>query len=554
MRSQAMASSDGDVPGQRSHLKVLGEVARVSASEYDYGLFWKEYMRANKPVVLTGLMESWRSCEDWVLESGAPNLDFIGENFGSSRVQVADCARKEFSDQKRQDMTVRQFVDYWSALRDDAASNCNSESRLLYLKDWHFVKEFPAYCAYNTPEAFSDDWLNTFLDAFQMHSVSAEITPKSSNDDNQCSDYRFVYMGPKGTWTPLHADVLRSYSWSANVCGRKKWLLLPPEQVELVYDRFRRNTVYDIFSEVSEQQFPGFSQTRWMECDQGPGEILFVPSGWFHQVTNVEDTISINHNWLNGCNLHWAWKLLRKEYRETVESIEDIRSIANDFEMLCQRNLAANSGMNYLDFAIFVAKMVDGNIGLLWDLFQKSFGEKKLALIEDSVWKCTIHQCLFNLLQMKQILEEMILEDAFQLGDSFAVTVNCKFLESVYNVRAESDDCTAPLDGKLAVEYARSPEMRFISAFFRVFSLMEDTVSSQPIEITDLLTEDDQNLSDAKLDQELPRQRAAEDSGPLLILKAIQYVLDTASGAGLMASYIDQCSVTIPVTLTLNQP
>lgn len=38
------------------------------------------------------------------------------------------------------------------------------------------------------------------------------------------------------------------------------------------------------------------------------------------------------------------WKLLHSDYRETVESIKDIRTISDDFEGLCQRNLAANSG------------------------------------------------------------------------------------------------------------------------------------------------------------------------------------------------------------------
>ena len=33
----------------------------------------------------------------------------------------------------------------------------------------------------------------------------------------------------QGTSTPLHADVLRSYSWSANIAGRKLWRLLPPQ-------------------------------------------------------------------------------------------------------------------------------------------------------------------------------------------------------------------------------------------------------------------------------------------------------------------------------------
>lgn len=41
-----------------------------------------------------------------------------------------------------------------------------------------------------------------------------------------------------GSWTPLHADVFRSYSWSANVCGKKKWIFLPPSQCHLVFDRY----------------------------------------------------------------------------------------------------------------------------------------------------------------------------------------------------------------------------------------------------------------------------------------------------------------------------
>lgn len=40
-----------------------------------------------------------------------------------------------------------------------------------------------------------------------------------------------------GSWTPLHADVFRSYSWSANVCGKKHWLFLSPSQSHLVFDR-----------------------------------------------------------------------------------------------------------------------------------------------------------------------------------------------------------------------------------------------------------------------------------------------------------------------------
>ena len=41
------------------------------------------------------------------------------------------------------------------------------------------------------------------------------------DDALRTGDYRFVYLGPKDSWTPMHADVLRSYSWSANISGHK---------------------------------------------------------------------------------------------------------------------------------------------------------------------------------------------------------------------------------------------------------------------------------------------------------------------------------------------
>ena len=65
---------------------------------------------------------------------------------------------------------------------------------------------------YFLPIYFSSDWLNEFSDF---------------RTDTQ-DDFRFVYIGPQGTWTPLHTDVYCSYSWSANIVGRKRWWIFPP--------------------------------------------------------------------------------------------------------------------------------------------------------------------------------------------------------------------------------------------------------------------------------------------------------------------------------------
>ncbi|KAF0918996.1 hypothetical protein E2562_027632 [Oryza meyeriana var. granulata] len=262
--------------GIGGRVKVVGHVERVDARRLCYAEFVDRFMRPNRPVVLTGLTSSWRSCQDWTLAADrrAPDLEFLARTFPSPFVQVADCSSWEFSDQKRLEMSMREFVDHWVG----SSSNGNSGGSLLYLKDWHFVKELGLL-------------------------------------------FMLMFLGP--------------------TAGRQMNL---------------RSSVYNINDDVSEKQFPEFNNAEWLECTQEQNEIIFVPSGWYHQVHNLEDTISINHNWFNGYNLHWVWNLLHEDYKVAKDYIEDIRDICDDFEGLCQRNLAANTGMNFYDFFVFITR------------------------------------------------------------------------------------------------------------------------------------------------------------------------------------------------------
>lgn len=100
-----------------------------------------------------------------------------------------------------------------------------------------------------------------------------------------------VFLIPR---TPFHADVFRSYSWSANICGRKKWLLYPPGQEEFLRDT-HGNLPYDVTSaELQDKSlYPNTEEAcQPLEIIQEAGEIIFVPSGWHHQVYNL--VISVN--------------------------------------------------------------------------------------------------------------------------------------------------------------------------------------------------------------------------------------------------------------------
>lgn len=105
--------------------------------------------------------------------------------------------------------------------------------------------------------------------------------------------------------TPFHADVFRSYSWSANICGRKKWLLYPPGQEEFLRDT-HGNLPYDVTSSELQDRglFPHSEEAcQPLEIIQEAGEIIFVPSGWHHQVYNLVKTANLSR-------LHWIYTLL----------------------------------------------------------------------------------------------------------------------------------------------------------------------------------------------------------------------------------------------------
>lgn len=81
--------------------------------------------------------------------------------------------------------------------------------------------------------------------------------------------------------TKFHSDVMNSFSWSANICGRKLWYLLRGGQEKY----FALGN--EIFVEDIRQHRDRWTEAGVIEFVQEPGEIVFVPSGWYHQVHNL---------------------------------------------------------------------------------------------------------------------------------------------------------------------------------------------------------------------------------------------------------------------------
>lgn len=82
--------------------------------------------------------------------------------------------------------------------------------------------------------------------------------------------------------------------------------------------------------------------------------MVFVPSGWHHQVHNMQDTISINHNWVNGCNLWNMWLFLQQELRTVQQEVLQWKDTMPDWHQHCQVIMRSCTGINFEEFYHFL--------------------------------------------------------------------------------------------------------------------------------------------------------------------------------------------------------
>lgn len=109
------------------------------------------------------------------------------------------------------------------------------------------------------------------------------------------------------------------------------------------------NLPFDINDETYQNNIRD-KNIRSIEVIQRTGQTLFVASGWHHQVWNLEDTISINHNWFNGCNIHCILNAMISKFNAVLREIDDCKDM-DGFEEHCQLMLKSDFG---LDFHMFL--------------------------------------------------------------------------------------------------------------------------------------------------------------------------------------------------------
>ncbi len=111
------------------------------------------------------------------------------------------------------------------------------------------------------------------------------------------------WLGPTGTVTPLHCDF--DDNIFAQIWGTKRIFLVPPHHDEFLYVREANPVLFGspVDPEAPDlERFPLARRANFIECIVRPGELLYVPAGWYHQVRALSFSLSANR-WARGVPL-----------------------------------------------------------------------------------------------------------------------------------------------------------------------------------------------------------------------------------------------------------
>eukprot|EP00808_Paulinella_micropora_P031873 g74186.t1 len=136
--------------------------------------------------------------------------------------------------------------------------------------------------------------------------------------EGRFKERRWLLIGGPGSGSSFHLDPFACSAWNALLQGRKRWAFYPPGTVppgiQISFWRSLPNSdSSSTQKEITYQSCP----TKWwfthlyptlgpsqrpIEIIQEAGEIVFIPSGWWHSVLNLSDTVCYTQDFVDNHN------------------------------------------------------------------------------------------------------------------------------------------------------------------------------------------------------------------------------------------------------------
>ncbi|KNC49246.1 JmjC domain-containing protein [Thecamonas trahens ATCC 50062] len=163
----------------------------------------------------------------------------------------------------------------------------------LYLRNLHLCRWFPAAAAetQTPPAPMGSNRMDELRDVVPQWWLS----------------WAELFISGCGTRTPLfHVDVCATHAWSGQIQGHKRFFVAPPSSTSAVYPIKDQPLVSRISKpdRASLGTFPEFASAELSVVDLAPGQLLYIPPGWWHTAVavGVGPCITLGGNFVNDSN------------------------------------------------------------------------------------------------------------------------------------------------------------------------------------------------------------------------------------------------------------
>ncbi|KIW32960.1 uncharacterized protein PV07_04467 [Cladophialophora immunda] len=247
-----------------SNIPPENEIPRLSdISPEEFNESW-----VGKPFILTAPVRKWKAFETW-------DLQHLLAKYGDVPFRC-----------EAVDWPLSTYVNYMETSKDESP---------LYLFDRAFVEKMGLQDAYEPPEAFREDFFTLLKD--------------------QRPDRRWLIIGPERSGSTFHKDPNATSAWNAIIRGSKYWIMFPssilPPGVYMSQDQSEVTSPLSIAEWLLSYHTEA---RRTGSCFEGicrEGEVLHVPSGWWHLVVNLEPAIAITQNFVPRAHVQSTIRFLR---------------------------------------------------------------------------------------------------------------------------------------------------------------------------------------------------------------------------------------------------
>jgi len=111
-----------------------------------------------------------------------------------------------------------------------------------------------------------------------------------------------LWIGKKGSRTPLHKD--EPENLALQLFGKKQWIIYNSNDIKyLCYDKSNKKLEWSKYFIDDFKSCPNAKKATPIKLILNPGDMLYLPKQWSHDVTNITDSIMINFWYKNSLDL-----------------------------------------------------------------------------------------------------------------------------------------------------------------------------------------------------------------------------------------------------------